>query len=240
MLIAEDLLLLLTDDSTGKLLVSGSEVDIALGGANLVELTLMNKVDVTGKENGGKAGRIVVRDPAPVGDPVLDTALAIIAGHQGKKPSAVMTPLSKKLRHTLYAALVDKGVLRAERRPVLGVFATRRWPAQDANHEAGVRRLITQTLVNRATPDVHTAALVSLLHIEGRTQRRRPQAARHLEVRHEGSGRAGRGRKLGIGCAPPSDRRDDGGGGDRDHGCDDNRGRVLAPHGHLRRVLPLT
>jgi hypothetical protein len=37
MLLAEDLLLLLTDDATGKLLLPAERVDIALGGANLLE-----------------------------------------------------------------------------------------------------------------------------------------------------------------------------------------------------------
>lgn len=38
MLIAEDLLLLLTDDRTGKLLAPSTPVDIALGGAVMIEL----------------------------------------------------------------------------------------------------------------------------------------------------------------------------------------------------------
>jgi hypothetical protein len=38
MLIASDLLLLLTDDETGKLLAPPSQLDIALGGALLLEL----------------------------------------------------------------------------------------------------------------------------------------------------------------------------------------------------------
>jgi len=40
MLLAEDLLLLLTDDDTGKLAASSTEVDVALGGALLAELAL--------------------------------------------------------------------------------------------------------------------------------------------------------------------------------------------------------
>ena len=46
MLIAEDLLLLLTDDRTGKLLAPSNQVDIALGGALLVELALAHRVEV--------------------------------------------------------------------------------------------------------------------------------------------------------------------------------------------------
>jgi len=164
MLIAEDLLLLVTDDATGRLSISGGEVDIALGGANLVELTVMNRVDLTSDAGGTKAGRIVVNDPSPIGDPILDGALAILAARQGKKPSSAITALGKGLRRALYGRLVESGVLRSEKGKILGIFPTRTWPAKDAKHEAEVRRLITQALVQGTTPDVRTAALVSLLH----------------------------------------------------------------------------
>lgn len=164
MLIAEDLLLLATDDTTGKLTLDAGQVDVALGGANLVELAAMNKVDLTREGDDGKVGRLVVRDPTPPGDPVLDAALSTLTGLQGKKPSAAITPLSKKLRDALYDRLVEKGILRSEQGKILGIFPTRSWPAEDADHEREVRRLITQTLVQGATPDVRTAALVSLLH----------------------------------------------------------------------------
>ena len=42
-LLAEDLLLLLTDDHTGKLVAPGTEVDVALAGALLMELTLSTR-----------------------------------------------------------------------------------------------------------------------------------------------------------------------------------------------------
>ena len=98
MLLAEDLLLLVTDDTSGRLSAPAAQVDAGLGGANLVELTLMNKVDLSGEGEEGKPGRITVRDPSPAGDEVLDAALEIVLAHQGKKPSAVIRPLSKNLR----------------------------------------------------------------------------------------------------------------------------------------------
>jgi hypothetical protein len=64
MLLAEDLLLLVTDDTSGRLAAPAAQVDAGLGGANLVELTLMNKVDLSGEGEGGKAGRIIVGDPS--------------------------------------------------------------------------------------------------------------------------------------------------------------------------------
>src|SRR6185369_11946017 len=59
MLLAEDLLLLVTDDASGRLSVPGVQADAGLGGANLVELTLLGKVDVAGEQDPGKPGRVI-------------------------------------------------------------------------------------------------------------------------------------------------------------------------------------
>jgi hypothetical protein len=136
-------------------------------GANLVELTLQNKVDLSGEQDPGKPGRIVVRDPSPAGDTILDAALEILIARQGQKPSAVIGPLSKNLRQMLYERLASGGVVRAERGKILGVFPVHRWPAQDASHETEVRRLMTQTLVQQVAPDTWTAALIALVHAVG-------------------------------------------------------------------------
>jgi len=167
MLLAEDLLLLVTDDASGRLSAPAEQVDAGLGGANLVELTLQNKVDLSGEQDPGKRGRIIVRDPSPAGDAVLDAALEILVARQGRRPSAVIGPLSKKLRGTLYQRLADRGVVRAEQSRILGVFPVRRWPAQDASDEAEVRRLMTQALVQDEAPDARTAALIALAHAVG-------------------------------------------------------------------------
>jgi hypothetical protein len=167
MLLAEDLLLLVTDDASGRLSAPAEQVDAGLGGANLVELTLRNKVDLSGEQDPGKPGRIIVRDPSPAGDAVLDAALEILVARQGRRPSAVIGPLSKNLRGTLYQRLADRGVVRAERGRIFGVFPVRRWPAQDASDEAEVRRLMAQALVQQEVPDTRTAALIALVHAVG-------------------------------------------------------------------------
>ncbi len=164
MLIAEDLLLLVTDDVSGRLSAPAAQVDAGLGGANLVELTLRNKVGLSGEQDQGKPGRITVRDPSPPGDAILDAALQVVSAYQGKKPSTVIRPLSKNLRQTLYQRLADSGVVRAGQGRILGIFPAHRWPAQDASHETEVRRLVTQALVQQVAPDTRTAALIALLH----------------------------------------------------------------------------
>jgi len=126
MLLAEDLLLLVTDDASGRLSAPADRVAAGLGGANLAELTVRNKVDLTSDQDPGKPGRIIVRDPSPAGDAILDAALQTVAAYQGKKPSTVIRPLSKNLRRTLYERLAGNGMVRAGTSRILGVFPSRR------------------------------------------------------------------------------------------------------------------
>ncbi|MDX6301030.1 MAG: hypothetical protein QOF53_2244 [Nocardioidaceae bacterium] len=158
MLLAEDLLLLLTDDRTGGLLVTAGEVDAALAGALLMDLALPGRVDVDERK------RLVVRDGSPTGDELLDRALGAVSQKQGKKPSAVLGPLGKNLRERLYARLTGCGILRAQHDKVLGIFPRHRWPTASADHESAVRRALTAALVTGTTPDPRDAALVALLH----------------------------------------------------------------------------
>ena len=109
----------------------------------------MNKVGLSGQGDQGKPGRIIVRDPSPASNEVLDAALQIVIAHQGKTPSTVIGPLSKNLRRTLYDRLAGAGVIRAEQGRTLGLFPTHRWPAQDTGHEEQVRELVAQALVRQ-------------------------------------------------------------------------------------------
>ena len=162
-LLAEDLLLLLTDDDTGRLAAPSTEVDVALGGALLVELTLMRRVDVAGSDERVREGRLVVRDPDPTGDGLLDEALTIVGQKEGKKPQSVVARLGKRARVRLYERLVAGGVLRAANDRVLGIFPTRRWPSKDAAHESTVRAGLVTALREDATAEARTGALISLL-----------------------------------------------------------------------------
>ena len=163
MMLAEDLLLLLTDDDTGKLAASGTEVDMALGGALLIELALTGRVDVAGPDDRVREGRLVVRDPGPTGNGLLDEALATVAQKEGKKPQSVVARLGKGARVRLYERLAEGGILRAAEGRVLGIFPTHRWPAENTAHEASVRAGIVTALRNGTTTDPRTGGLISLL-----------------------------------------------------------------------------
>jgi Golgi phosphoprotein 3 (GPP34) len=163
MLLAEDLLLLLTDDGTGKPAVSSTDLDVALGGALLVELALMQRVDVAGPDERVREGRLVVRDHDPPGDDLLDEALTIVGQREGKTPQSVVARLGKRTRLRLYERLVEGGVLRAEDDRILGIFPTHRWPTNDAAHESAVRAGLVTSLRDGVTTAPRTGALISLL-----------------------------------------------------------------------------
>jgi Golgi phosphoprotein 3 GPP34 len=74
-----EVLLLLVDDRIGRFLVDSTRLDNVLAGAVLVELVTIGRVGFPPAGGGVKRGRMVVADPAPLGDPVLDSALAAVA-----------------------------------------------------------------------------------------------------------------------------------------------------------------
>lgn len=163
MIIAEDLLLLLTDDESGKSITDESSLDLALAGAVLLELAQLGRVTVAGPDEDVKEGRLRVLDGSPIGDAVLDESLRRVGDKAGKKPESVLNPLGKDLREQLLERLTAAGILRRQDGKVLGIFPTKRWPAVDRAHEAEVMTRLRSALVVGTTPDPRTAALAALL-----------------------------------------------------------------------------
>jgi hypothetical protein len=123
----------------------------------------MERVDLAGPDERVREGRLVVRDPGPTGDDLLDDALTVVAQKEGKKPQGVVPRLGKRARARMYERLVDSGVLDAKDDRVLGVFPTHRWPTKDAAHESSVREGLVSALRLGVTTEARTGALVSLL-----------------------------------------------------------------------------
>ena len=163
-LIAEDLLLLLTDDRTGKLLVAANQADIALGGALLIELALAQRIDLAAEDGIVRKGRLLVKDAGPTTDLLLDEALRQVAAKQGKTPKNVAAALAKGVRARLHDRLAERGLLHEETAKILGILPSRRWPSSDTTHEDSVRALLAAALRTGSTDDARTAGLVSLLH----------------------------------------------------------------------------
>lgn len=128
MLIAEDLLLLLYDDDSGKPATDATRLDTALAGAVLLELSLGGQVGIADDSGPTKAGRLVVTSGESTGEPVLDDAMTVVADAEGKKPAQVLGKLKKGLRDRLLAGLAERGILHAEAGKVLGLFPPRGGP----------------------------------------------------------------------------------------------------------------
>ena len=160
-LIAEDLVLLLLDDESGKL-TNASYLDTGIGGALLVELALAETVDVV--KGSGLWARAKVR---PTGrsappDPVLAEALTVIAEKE-RTAQDLVGRLGKRRRDQLLDRLRERGMVEPREDRVLGLIPRRRWRAVDSTHEAGVRRELGDVLLRGVSPAERTAALISVL-----------------------------------------------------------------------------
>jgi hypothetical protein len=163
MLIAEDVLLLLVDDVTGRFLVDSTKLDNVLAGAVLVELATIERLGFPPEGSGVKRGRMVVVDPTQPGDPVLDSSLVTVAASRPAKPEQLIAKLRRRLRATLLERLSAAGAVRRSTRRLMGILPRTTWPAVDSSHKRELRARLQDALVAGATPDGRTAALVSLL-----------------------------------------------------------------------------
>lgn len=165
-LIAEDLLLLLLEDDSGKL-THATYLDVGIGGALLVELALAGTVEVV-KGSGLWARSKVhpVMGPPPPGDPMLAQAMALVS-EKDRTAQDLVGRLGKHRRDALLDRLEGKGILQRQEDKVMGLFPRKRWPTVDSSHEADVRRQLGDALVRGVRPEERTAALVALLSALG-------------------------------------------------------------------------
>lgn len=164
MLLAEDVLLLLTDATTGKPLAGSPGRDYVLAGAVLLDLTALGRIRISDGRDGARPGRLVVVDPSPMGDDVLDDALMRLAGRKPDKPKNLLGRLSKGLRPRLLERLAGRGLVRRTERRVLGLFPVVSWPSADARYTEDLRRGVREVLVVWRTATDREASLISLLH----------------------------------------------------------------------------
>jgi hypothetical protein len=159
MSLAEEFTLLAYADD-GTPLTDGMHLDNGLGGALLLDLAMANRIDVADK-------RVVVVDPAPTGDRLVDQALERIAGaEKNRKAGYWISKFSKDTRPQVLEKLVADGVLTMEKDRVLGVFPRTRYPAAQGAEptvEADARQRLRAAVVGDGTVEPRTAALAALV-----------------------------------------------------------------------------
>jgi hypothetical protein len=173
-LIAEDLLLLLLDDESGKPLTQ--QLQIALGGAVLVELAVGGMVEVVKADSMWRAAKVHPVEGARPGDPLLMSAWETVRERE-RSAQSLVEKLGKGLTDTLCERLADRGILERRDDKVLGLFPRTRWPARDTSHEDALCRALSVVLVDDQVPDPRTGALVALLYAVDRA---------HKSVPHDG------------------------------------------------------
>jgi hypothetical protein len=161
-LIAEDLLLLLLDNTKGTVSTWG-KTDALLGGAVLAELAVSGLVTVDEHQSIWRTDKVHATESAPADlDPVLADALSEIAA-KDRKASTLVTRIGKGLEARLAAGLAERGILERKDGKLLGLFPRTTWPTADSSHEDDVRRTLTACLVDDAQPDERSGALIALL-----------------------------------------------------------------------------
>ena len=158
-LIAEDLLLLLLDDQSGK--PNTGHLDLALGGAVLVDLALEGLVEVA--SHGSLLGSAKLRRApgAMAGDRILAGALGAVA--ENKPAQKLVVKVGKGLLDPLAERQRRRGVLDRREEKVLGLVTRTRWPSRDPSRNEAIRRGLVVILVQGGRPDARSAALIGLL-----------------------------------------------------------------------------
>ncbi|HZR51028.1 MAG TPA: GPP34 family phosphoprotein [Streptosporangiaceae bacterium] len=148
-----------------------AKLRFGLSGAELIRLAAMRRVDI-------ERGRIVVLDPAPTGDALLDDALASMRG-RGRPPTAKnwvarnRAGLTKRYLDRLVAA----GTIRLERRKALGLIPVDRWIVADAGRLAQAKARLDAIAYGSGGVSAEQAALAGLASAIGLARLQYPGSA---------------------------------------------------------------
>jgi len=154
--LAEELLLLAYDDTTGKATMPRISLDLGMAAAVLIELALAGRLAYAD-------GALTVVDPTPTGEPVTDEVLGRIAADTPHTPASWVQRLRHGLRDRILGDLCRQGVVRDVDETELGFIHVHRYPVVDASVEADTRQRLTEALTGSVAPDERTAALATLV-----------------------------------------------------------------------------
>jgi Golgi phosphoprotein 3 len=158
---AEEITLLMLNDEDGEFVrVPGWSMQCAFAGAVLMDLALENRIDTDLK-------RLVLIDPTPVGDDMLDPALALIARstetYDARHWVDHLADGAEEIREQSLARLVERGILRREEDRFLWVFQSRRYPLVDGEAEREVKLRIMEVLFGNDIPHPRDIVLICLV-----------------------------------------------------------------------------
>jgi hypothetical protein len=159
--LGEDLLLLAV--RTDGTLPIPEKLRFGLAGSELVRLAAAGRVDIV-------RGRIIIRDTAPTGDPLLDEALASMTGGLGKPKASTWVARHRPGLVGRYLSRAEAaGTIRSEQRKALGFIPVTRWTVVDTARAAQARARLETVAASTGPVDPEQAALGGLASAIGVT-----------------------------------------------------------------------
>lgn len=162
---AEEFLLLAHDEESGDFAEIGFQVmSSVLAGAALMDLALQGRID-------SDQHHLILVDPKPVDEPILDFCLARIA--ETREPKSIqdwITALAihgARLRSLTIDRLLARGILERANKRFLWVFHTRVYPLIDERETVEVKRRIADILFTDDIPDPRDTFLLALAERSG-------------------------------------------------------------------------
>jgi len=157
---AEELLLLLLDDTSGHLApISRAGLTCGLAGAVLMDLEVRGRIVAD-------ATHLTVVDTTPTGQPLLDPLLAQLAAvPEPHIPAYWVRKLAEQgdaLYDAALASLIARGILKEVCEKFFWVLETRRYPIIDDREQKEAKLRLLSVLLCDKTPDARDAALINL------------------------------------------------------------------------------
>lgn len=160
--LAEELLLIVLDDSSGKLFPTAKPfaIDIAIAASLIMELTLNGRIDTDSE-------KLFVISSKPTGNQILDDLLfEIDAENTNITTSAWLTRIAQKgesLNQLIINGLVNRGILMSVEKRLLWVFKTRAYPPASGIEEREVRARVLHLINSDEIPNPRDSLIVGLL-----------------------------------------------------------------------------
>ena len=162
---AEEILLLLLDENRGDLTPAPSwSLSCALAGAVLMDLALEDRIDTD-------LERLILTDSTPLGDALLDPALAEIARSDQTHPTRFwvehFAAQADDIREKALSRLATRGIVEMEEDGGFlalspRVSRSRRYPLADGEASEEVRLRVMRVLFSDDIPDPHDIVIITL------------------------------------------------------------------------------
>ena len=158
---AEETLVLLLDDESGAFLPIGRyALEFALVGGVLLDLAFADRIDTDPE-------KLMMIDPTPTGNPMLDGVLKRIAeGGETRPVGEWMETLASEqgaaIQRQALDSLIRRGVLEQREDKFLWVFRSRRYPMIDGELQREARQRVMGVLFSGDIADPRDIALICI------------------------------------------------------------------------------